>query len=153
MVLALSMWVLGGCGGAKDDFIGARVLDTCSDSWPVCDGYASCLLGAESYIQGNLPGSGRFAVQTVAPSDIKVSFYFENLTAAGGLFSIVWWEPGCTSDVRADVDGQDVAAEAEATGIFSRQAQLNVAGYHLVTFQATTQASYTMKVDVTPLAP
>jgi hypothetical protein len=147
------MWVLGGCGGQKDEFIGARVLDTCSDSWPVCNQYASCLLGAESYIQGNLPGEGKVVVQTVAPSIVQVSFFFENLTAAGGLFSIVWYEPGCKASVRADVDGPDVAAEAEATGVFSRQAQLNEAGDHLVTYQATTQAYYTMKIDVTALTP
>ena len=82
---------------------------------------------------------------------MKVSFFFENLTAAGGLFSIVWYEPGCKASVRADVDGKDVAAEAQATGIFSREAQLNEAGDHLITFQATTQASYTMKVDVIPV--
>jgi hypothetical protein len=153
VVVVLSVWVLGGCSNTADEFVGARVLDTCSDSWPVCNQYASCLLGAESYIQGNLPGQGKVIVQTVTASKVKVSFFLENLTAAGGLFSIVWYEPGCKASVRADIDGKDVAAEAQATGVFEREAQLNEAGDHLVTFQGTTQASYTMKVDVTALSP
>jgi hypothetical protein len=151
-LLTLLVSVVGGCGGVKDDFIGARVLDSCNDSWPVCDGNASCLLGPESYTTGNLPGSGRIIVQTVTASDIQLSFLLENLTAAGGLFSIVWYEPGCKASVRQDVDGQSVAAESTSLGVFTRTAQLNEAGDHLVTFQATTQASYTLKVDVIPLA-
>jgi hypothetical protein len=151
VVLLPLVWVLPGCSSPQDDFIGARVLDLCNTSWPVCDGVASCLLGSESYTQGNFPGSGRVIVQTVAASNITLSFLFSDLTAAGETFSIVWYEPGCTSTVRADVDGQVVAAESQAIGIFSRSAQLNVAGYHLVTYQTTTQASYLMKVDVDTL--
>jgi hypothetical protein len=45
-----------------------------------------------------------------------------------------------------------VATESQAVGTFTRSAQLNVAGYHLVTYQSTTAASYLLKVEVTPLA-
>jgi hypothetical protein len=152
LVLLLPLvWVLQGCSTPQDDFIGARVLDLCNESWPVCDGYASCLLGAQSYTQGNFPGSGRIIVETVATSTIQLSFLLTDLSAAGGPFTIVWYEPGCTASVMTTVDGQVVAAESQAIGLFARSAQLNVAGYHLVTYQATTQASYLMKVDVTPL--
>lgn len=151
VVLLPLVWVLNGCSTPQDDFIGARVLDLCNESWPVCDGYASCLLGSESYTSGNLPGSGRIIVETVAPSNIQLSFLFSDLTAAGGDFSIVWWEPGCTDAVRTTVDGQTVAGESQSIGIFARSAQLNVAGYHLVTYTSTTQASYLLKVDVLDL--
>jgi hypothetical protein len=152
LVLLLPLvWVLQGCSTPQDDFIGARVLDLCNASWPVCDGYASCLLGSESYTQGNFPGQGRVIVQTLATSNIELSFLLTDLTAAGGTFSIVWYEPGCTASVMTNVDGQVVAAESQAIGVFARSAQLNIAGYHLVTYQSTTQASYLMKVDVTPL--
>jgi hypothetical protein len=145
------VWVLNGCSTPQDDFIGARVLDLCNSSWPVCDGYASCLMGSESYTQGNFPGSGQIIVETLAASNIQLSFLLTDLTAAGGDFSIVWWEPGCNSAVRTTVDGQVVAAESQAIGVFARSAQLNVAGYHLVTYQSTTQASYLLKVDVIDL--
>ncbi len=151
MVFLPLVWVLHGCGSPQDDFIGARVLDLCNTSWPVCNGFASCLLGSESYTKGNLPGSGRIIVETVATSTVQLSFLLSNLTAAGGTFSIVWSEPGCTATVRVDVDGQVVATESQAIGVFARSAQLNVAGYHLVTYQTTTQASYLLKVDVTDL--
>jgi hypothetical protein len=151
VVLLPLVWVLHGCSSPQDDFVGARVLDLCNTSWPVCDGYASCLLGSESYTQGNFPGGGRVIVQTVATSNVTLSFLLSDLTAAGGTFSMVWYEPGCTDAVRTAVDGQVVAAESQAIGVFARTAQLNVAGYHLVTYQTTTQASYLLKVDVTDL--
>ena len=152
VVLLPLVWVLSGCSTPQDDFIGARVLDLCNSSWPVCDGYASCLLGSESYTQGNFPGSNQIIVQTLATSNIQLSFLLSNLTAAGGTFNIVWWEPGCTEAVRTSVEGQVVATESQAIGVFARSAQLNVAGYHLVTYQSTTAASYLLKVEVTPLA-
>jgi hypothetical protein len=151
VVLLPLVWVLNGCSTPQDDFVGARVLDLCNSSWPVCDGYASCLMGEASYTQGNLPGSGQIIVETLSASNITLSFLLSDLTAAGGDFSLVWWEPGCTAAVRTTVTGQVVAAESQAVGVFARTAQLNVAGYHLVTFQSTTQASYLLKVDVTDL--
>jgi len=151
VVLLSLVWVLPGCSSTKDDFLGARVLDLCNSPYPVCDGYASCLLGPEFYTQGNLPGSGRIIVQTLTTSRIQLSFLFSDLTAAGGTFSIVWYEPGCAASTRVDVDGKVVATESQALGVFQRSAQLNVAGDHLVAYQATTQASYLLKVDVTPL--
>jgi hypothetical protein len=146
------VWVLPGCSSPQDDFIGARVLDLCNQPLPVCDGYASCLLGPDSYTQGKFPGSNQIIVETLTTSNIVLSFLLSNLTAAGGTFSLVWWEPGCTAAVRTQVDGAVVAAESQALGVFSRSAQLNVAGYHLVTYQSTTQASYLLKVDVVPLS-
>ncbi len=151
MVLLPLVWVLFGCGSPQDDFIGARVLDPCNSSWPVCDGYASCLLGSESYTEGNLPGSGNIIVQTLTPSQVTLSFYFTNLTAAGGTFSVVFYEAGCTGNVTVDVDGQTVAEESQSLGVFARSAQLSTTGYHLVTYQATTSAYYLLKVDVIPL--
>jgi len=151
VILLPLVWVLQGCSTPQDDFVGARVLDLCDASWPVCNGYASCLLGPESYTQGNFPGSNRIIVQTVAASNVELSFLLSDLTAAGGDFSIVWYEPGCSDTVRTTVDGKVVAAESQAIGIFARKAQLNVAGYHLVTYQTTTAASYLLKVDVTDL--
>lgn len=152
VVLLPLVWVLNGCSSPQDDFIGARVRDLCNESWPVCDGVGSCLLGSESYTQGNFPGSNQIIVQTLTTSKIQLSFFLSNLTAAGETFSIVWWEPGCADAVRTTVDGQTVAEESQAIGVFARSAQLNVAGYHLVTYQSTTQASYLLKVDVTPVS-
>lgn len=152
VVLLPLVCALYGCSNPQDDFIGARVLDLCNSSWPVCDGFANCLLGSESYTQGNLPGSGRIIVETLTTSNIQLSFLLSNLTAAGGSFSIVWYEPGCSASTRTDVDGQVVATESQAIGVFARSAQLNVAGYHLVTYTSTTAASYLLKVEVTPLS-
>ena len=151
VVLLPLVWVLYGCSSPTDDFIGARVLDPCNSSWPICDGYGSCILGPESYTEGNLPGQGNIIVQTLADSsNVTLSFLFSNLTAAGGTFSIVFYEPGCVGTVSVDVPGETVAEESQSLGVFARSAQL-VAGDHLVTYQSTTAAYYLLKVDVVPL--
>ncbi|RYZ35873.1 MAG: hypothetical protein EOO72_11740, partial [Myxococcaceae bacterium] len=56
---ALLLMVMGGCGGSREDFIGARVLDVCKASWPVCNQFAGCILGPESYSEGRFPGRGQ----------------------------------------------------------------------------------------------
>jgi hypothetical protein len=111
---------------------------------------ASCYIGNESYIQGRFPGNGKVIVRLDQPSDVKVSFYFDNLSAVGTLTSIVWYETGCTGSVRSDVDGQTVATEANQTGVYERSATLLENDEHLVSFQSDLEATYLMKVDVTP---
>lgn len=147
--LLLVVWLCG-CSSSRDDFIGARVLDACNGSWPVCNVTASCYIGNQSYIQGRFPGNGKVIVRLDQPSDVKVSFYFDNLSAVGTLTSIVWYETGCTGSIRSDVDGTTVATESNQTGVYERSATLLENDEHLVSFQSDLEATYLMKVDVTP---
>ncbi len=145
--------LVAGCGNAKDDFVAARVLDRCNQSLPVCNSLANCLLGEESYISGRFPGEGKVIIQTASPSTVTVSFLFQDITAAGDITSIVFNETGCKSNTRIEVAGQTVTQESTLTGVFKRSADLQEAGDHLIDFQSGTEATYTMKVDVTPKAP
>jgi len=146
---ALLVWLCG-CSSGRDDFIGARVLDSCNGSWPVCNQTASCFIGDESYIQGRFPGQGKIIVRLDEPSDVKVSFFFDNISAVGTLTSIVWYETGCKASTRVDVDGQTVATESNSTGVFERSANLLENDEHLISFKSDLEATYLMKVEVTP---
>ena len=57
----------------RDDFIGARVKDSCNGSWPVCNQTASCFIGNQSYIEGRFPGQGKIIAgeQHLSNSDVK----------------------------------------------------------------------------------
>jgi len=147
---ALMVWLCG-CSSGRDDFIGARVLDSCNESYSVCDQIASCFIGDESYIEGRFPGEGRIIVRLEQPSTVTVSFFFDNITAVGTLTSIVWNETGCTATTRVDVPGQTVAAEANQTGVFERSANLLENDEHLIFFKSDLEATYLMKVDVVPI--
>ena len=147
--LALLVWLCG-CSSGRDDFIGARVLDPCNGSWPVCNQTASCYIGNQSYIEGRFPGQGKIIVRLDQPSEIKVSFYFDNITAVGSLTSIVWYETGCTASIRSDVEGQTVATESNHAGVFARSANLLEKDEHLVSFKSDLEATYLMKVEITP---
>lgn len=145
----LLVWLCG-CSSGRDDFIGARVKDSCNGSWPVCNQTASCFIGDQSYIEGRFPGQGKVIVQLAQPSEVKVSFYFDNISAVGTLTSIVWYETGCTASIRADVDGQTVATEANSTGVFERSENLLENDEHLISFKSDLEATYLMKVEITP---
>ncbi len=143
------VWLCG-CSGGRSDFIGARVKDECNGSWPVCDQTASCFIGDQSYIEGRFPGQGKIIVRLEEPSEVKVSFYFENVSSVGNLTSIVWNETGCTANIRADVQGKSAVDEFNRTGVFTRSANLLESDEHLVSFQSDLEATYLMKVEIIP---
>ena len=148
LVCAL-VWLCG-CSSGRDDFIGARVKDSCNESYSVCSQIASCFIGDESYIEGRFPGQGKIIVRLEEPSEVKVSFYFDDITAVGTLTSIVWNETGCKANTRVDVPGETVAAEANRTGVFERSANLLEKDEHLIFFKSDLEATYLMKVEVIP---
>jgi len=146
---ALLVWLCG-CSSGRDDFIGARVKDSCNGSWPVCNQTASCFIGDESYIEGRFPGQGKIIVRLEEPSEVKVTFFFDDISAVGSLTSIVWYETGCKASTRADVEGQTVATESNSTGVFERSANLLEKDEHLISFKSDLEATYLMKVEITP---
>lgn len=145
------MLLLTSCGGSRDDFIGARVLDVCKASWPVCSQYAGCILGPESYSEGRFPGRGKVLVRVPEASTIKVSFYLEEVTAAGQETAITVHEEGCRARQRQSSTGRLALDQMEKFGVFSRQVDVTGVGDHLVEFDSDMQARYVVKVDVTPL--
>lgn len=149
---ALALLLVGACGctNSFDDFVGARVLDSCNGSWPVCNTIATCYIGPESYIQGRFPGSGKVIVLLAQPSSVNVSFLFADISSVGNTTTIIWNEAGCRANSRVDVPGTTVASEANTIGVFERSMPLLDAGEHLISFQSDLEATYTMKVDVVP---
>src|SRR5262249_60392124 len=117
---ALMVWLCG-CSSGRNDFIGTRVKDSCNESYSVCNQIASCFIGDESYIEGRFPGEGKIIVRLEEPSEGKVSFYFDNISAVGTLTSLGWYETGCKASLRADADRNTVATESKATGAYARR--------------------------------
>jgi hypothetical protein len=143
------VWLCG-CSNSRGDFIGARVKDSCNGSWPVCNQTASCFIGDQSYIEGRFPGEGKIIVRLEEPSEVKVSFFFDDISAVGNLTSIVWYETGCTASIRSDVEGKTVATESNSTGVYTRSASLLEKDEHLVSFKSDLEATYLMKVEIIP---
>ncbi|WP_233595678.1 MULTISPECIES: hypothetical protein [Corallococcus] len=148
---ALLLMVLSGCGGSREDFIGPRVQDVCKASWPVCNQFAGCILGPESYSEGRFPGRGQVIVRVPEASTIKVSFYLEEVTAAGEETAVTVHEEGCRARQRQAATGRAALDQMEKFGEFTRQVDVTGVGDHLVEFDSDMQARYVVKVDVTPL--
>ena len=68
---------------------------------PVCSQVAGWILGTESYAEGRFPGRGRFIVQLPEASTVKVSFYLEEVSAAGEETVVLFHEDGCRSGIQA----------------------------------------------------
>lgn len=150
LALCVLATVLGGCGNRRDDFIAGRVEDTCDGTWPVCDSFAGCLIGDQSYIQGRFPNKGRFIVRIDEPSTVKLHVFLEELGAAGEQTSFTLFEDRCRARTRVETTGKSFVAEAERAGSFTSEATLSGTGDHLVEFESDSQARYLIKVDVRP---
>lgn len=144
------MAIAGGCASPRDEFIGNRALDACSDAWPVCSTVVGCLLGAQSYVEGRFPGDARFIIQVAEPSNVYVSVYLENVSAAGQETAISWYEDRCRSRIREAVDGETFVGEAERVGSFLRVARVTGLGDHLIEIHSDAEADFLGKVDVVP---
>lgn len=149
MLLVVFLSVFG-CAGRREEFLGARVEDRCNTEWPVCDRIVGCLLGDTSYFAGRFPGSGRFGVQVFEPSTVTVSFYLEDVTAAGEETVINFHEDRCRSRIRESLTGKALVGESEKTGIVKRSADLSGTGDHLIEYESDARAAYMVKVDVLP---
>ena len=145
--LLFSLFAVG-CSDRKSQFIGSRVQDACDRNWPICSEIAGCLLGAESYIEGRLPGTGKFVVQLAEASTVRVHMFIEDVRATGQETSISFFETGCVDRVRESVTGQVLVGENDQLGEFAREADLFGVGDHLVSFESDTECHYTLKVDV-----
>ncbi|QQR45735.1 hypothetical protein JKA73_06275 [Myxococcus xanthus] len=149
VLLFASLW--GACDGTREDFIGARVKDTCGAAWPVCDRVAGCILGSESYSEGRFPGRQQLIVQLKEASTVKVSLFLEDVAAAGSETVVQFHEEGCRARIRRATEGRAVLDVMERQGAFTEEAELTGVGDHLIEFESDMQARYIIKVDVTPL--
>ncbi len=138
------------CGGRKDEFLQGRSLDLCNESWPVCSGFAGCLMGPQSYTGGRFPGDSSFIVQVAEPSLVRVSFYVENVSAAGTETWIRFHEDRCRTNIKVTFEGRDFVGESERLGAVTREADLTGLGDHLIEFKSDADLDYAVKADVIP---
>jgi hypothetical protein len=140
-----------GCGGPKQDFIGQRVEDVCDQQWPICSTIAGCMLGDRSYKEGRFPNSSRVIVQLFEPSEVKLSFFIEEMGGSGTETVLNFYEDRCRNRVQIIVTGKEFIGEIEKVGYLFRRADLVGTGDHLIEFTSDARAKYTAKIDVTPL--
>ena len=139
-----------GCGGKREAFLGTRVLDECSQQWPVCDKIAGCLLGDSNYIEGRFPGTRRVGIQVFEPSTVRLSFQLEDVGAAGEETALNFFEDRCRARTRITVSGRSFVGENDTAGLVKREAELSGVGDHLIELSSDVRAKYIMKVDVIP---
>jgi hypothetical protein len=110
-----------------------------------------CLLGDTSYVTGRFPGHNRVAIRIFEPSEVKVSLFLTEATAAGKETVINFWEDRCRARSREVIDGRALLGETERLGFLERKAELAGTGDHMIEVDSDAHANYFLKVDVLPL--
>jgi hypothetical protein len=141
---------LVGCASPHDDFVAGRVQDSCDQAWPVCATVAGCYIGAESFVEGNFPGTQKVVVTLQQPSTVKVRVLLDTIASSGTETRVDFFEGGCQARAEQVATGIDFADESERIGEFDRQADLTDLGDHLIQITSDAQASYTFEVEVIP---
>ena len=109
------------------------------------------MLGDRSYKEGRFPNSGRVIVQIFEPSEVKLSFFIEEMGGSGTETVLNFYEDRCRSRVQIVITGKELIGETEKQGTVFRRADLTGTGDHLIEFTSDARAKYTAKVDVLPL--
>ncbi|MFN0062927.1 MAG: hypothetical protein ACKVPX_10475 [Myxococcaceae bacterium] len=141
---------LAACGDPEAAFREGRARESCTQSWPVCNLVAGCLMANENYVEGRFPGQNRFIVQLQEPSLVEVSFYLKDIGAAGALSVITFYEDGCRDRTRQEIEGRTFINEMERLGVVTREQELSGIGDHRIEVESDSQARYLLKVRVTP---
>jgi hypothetical protein len=151
VVLFFSALSLFACEGLRESFVGARIVDSCDGQWNVCSSKVGCLLGDTSYIEGRFPGTASTALNLFEPSEVTVSFFLSDISAAGEETVINFHEDSCRARVRVPITGKTFVGEFEQRGIVSRKADLSGKGDHLIAISSDAKMKYLLKIDVLPL--
>jgi len=150
LAAAIALAVVFSCGSPQDSFTSGRIQDPCSQTWPVCNTVAGCILGETNFVGGNFPGSFTFIVSTPAPSTITVNIYLQTVTAAGTTTTITWFETGCTSSFPQTFPGNVFVGESQDQGVFNASQAVVGVGDHQLTVISDATASFLLSVDIVP---
>ncbi len=150
LVAAIALAAAFSCTSPRDSFTSGRIQDPCSQTWPVCNTVAGCILGETNYVGGNFPGSFTFIVTTQAPSTISVNVYLQTVTAAGTTTTITWFETGCSASFPQTFPGNVFVGETQDQGVFTASQAVVGIGDHEVTIVSDATASFLLSVDIVP---
>lgn len=139
------------CVSSEDAFVGARLERLCTQSIPVCDVQASCVLDPKSYVDKRFPGGLRLIVRTThEASTLTLRLQLQTEEAPGTELVVEAWRSDCndvTSRTLADVDLFAVAGDDR---VLSWELPLDGRGDHLIEVRSDMTADYLLTVDVAP---
>lgn len=137
-----------GCGTSVGGFTAGRSLNTCDDSYPVCNTAAGCVLSENQYAEGMFPGQRKLIFRTGGPSRVRVRLLFTEERSPGKSTIIEWNESGCGSQKTYSSMGRDIfqlAGEAQQLAV---EQSLSTYGDHLIRLESDATARYQVRIEV-----
>lgn len=148
----LVMVSMGACVSSEDAFVGARLERLCTQSIPVCDVFASCVLDPNSFIEKRFPGGLRLIVRTDDDkSSMTLRLNMLTQESPGTEIAIEAWRADCNDVEVARISDKNLFQVAGKDRTFSWELELVGRGDHLVEVRSDMSADYLVTVDVVPV--
>lgn len=148
LLLVLACGLLTACGTSVGGFIGARALNRCDGSYPVCNSAAGCVLDESQYTEGTLPGERRVIFRTEIAAKVRVRLLFTEERSPGKSTQIEWNELGCGSQKVYSSMGRDIFQLAGDGQQLSAEQPLETQGDHLIRLTSDATARYQLRVEI-----
>jgi len=140
-----------GCTSAEDDFVGARLERLCTQSIPICEVTASCILDDRSFVESTFPGGLRLLVPSErAAGRLELRLYLVTQVAPGTELSVQANAPGCGEVDEIVLSDIDLFEAAGGDRTFTWELDLPGRGDHLVEVWSDMSARYLLTVEVLP---
>ncbi|MCC6619845.1 MAG: hypothetical protein IT385_01240 [Deltaproteobacteria bacterium] len=137
------------CESAEDNFVGARLERLCTQSIPICEVTASCILDDRSFVESTFPGGLRLLVPSEGDAaTVEVRLYLVTQVAPGTELSVQANAPGCGEVDEVVLSDVDLFEAAGGDRTFSWRLALPRRGDHLVEVWSDMSARYLLTVDV-----
>ena len=138
-----------GCFSQEEEFAQGRLENPCAGSIPVCSFRASCVLGRQDFLSGQLPGGQRFVVQA-DPLDrqVVIRLLFTEMIYPGTEFLLNLYTPGCGNFETEHIIDKDLFARAGDDRIVTFIMPIEEEGDHLLEVYSDMSAAYLLTIDL-----
>jgi len=137
------------CVASEDAFVGARLERLCTQSIPICDVFASCVLDPKSFVEKRFPGGLRLIVRSdTEASTLTLRLNLLTQEDPGSELVVEAWRADCNDAEVVRVDGDNLFDLAGQDRTFSWDIDLIGRGDHLVEVRSDMTVDYLVTVDV-----
>lgn len=134
---------------AEDGFVGARLERLCTQSIPICEVTASCILDDRSFVESSFPGGLRLIVTTERErATLELRLFLVSQVAPGTELGVQANAPGCGEVDEVRLVDVDLFQAAGGDRTFGWELELPGRGDHLVEIFSDMSARYLVTVDV-----
>jgi len=126
-----------------------RTSNPCTDSVPVCDDIAACVLSSDQYLHGLFPGGQRLIVPTeIDQAHLITRFLLVEQRYAGTEILVRAYSTDCGDYDEGHAEGVDLFELAGDDGIIEYGLDVSGLGDHMVELYSDMSADFMFRIDI-----